>query len=116
MSYQGVGGGGVEVGDPLDHLNEGFPTTYGTLWNHTGGPYMNTKYGVPRSLGKGDPRAQVYQGRCSLLIIRAGQGGDVGDPFDHLNEGFPTTYGTLWNHTGGRQLTARQIWVPWASR
>ena len=66
---------------------------------------MHTKYGVPGSLGKGDPRAQVYQGRCSLLIIRAGQGGeDVGDPFDHLNEGFPTTYGTLWNHTKGHYL------------
>ena len=65
-----VGGGGV--GDYVAHLNCCFATTYGALYNHTGGPYMHTKYGVPGSLGKGDTRAQVYQGRCSHVISRGG--------------------------------------------
>ena len=61
-----VGGGGV--GDYVAHLNCCFATTYGALCNHTGDPYMHTKYGLQGSIGKGDPRAQVRQGRGSHAI------------------------------------------------
>ena len=67
---QGHKGVRVPSNDPSDrvrphsmYLNYCVPTIYiyGALYNHPGGAYMPTKYGVPGSLAKGDTREKGLQ-------------------------------------------------------